>query len=72
VTARPELRVEPAIFSPRAAAAYIGITVRTLLRWREDPSVGFPPAIELSTQRIGWRREDLDAWIASRPRRRAS
>ena len=72
MTGRPVPSLElpsSAILSPRAVAAYLGVTVRTLDRWRADPAVEFPPAIELSPHRIGWRREELDHWLASRPRR---
>jgi len=59
-----------AILSARDVAAFLGIGMSTLSRWRQDPT--FPAAIELGPRRVGWRREDLDAWIASRPRRHAS
>lgn len=62
--------VLPAVLSARDVAAVLGIGMSTLSRWRLDPT--FPAPIELGPRRVGWRREDLDAWIASRPRRRAS
>ena len=27
----------------------------------------FPPPIQLSPRAVGWRAEEVDAWIASRP-----
>ncbi len=48
----------------KAAAAYIGVSLSTLknLRKREE----FPPPIRLSTNAIGWKTEDLDAWLEIR------
>ena len=65
--AAPWVAAPPAIFSPRATAAYLGIGMSTLSRYRAAPD--FPAAIELGPRRIGWRREDLDRWLAERPRR---
>jgi predicted DNA-binding transcriptional regulator AlpA len=45
------------------AAAYVGLSLTTF-RQVVAPAV---PAIRLSTGRIGWRREQLDAWIEARP-----
>lgn len=47
------------------AAAYVGLSATTF-RQVVAPAV---PAILLSTGRIAWRRDHLDAWIESRPTR---
>ena len=74
-TKRKPVKKMPAIFptevlSPRAAAAFLGLHVTTL--WRMRRAGDFPAPIELSIQRIGWRRADLERWLASRPKRHAS
>jgi predicted DNA-binding transcriptional regulator AlpA len=41
-----------------------------LRRLMYDPAyahVGFPKAVRLSTGRIGWRSDELEAWVRSRP-----
>ena len=43
---------------------------RTTL-WRRIRSGDFPPAVRLGgpeTRSVGWRAEEIKAWIASRPR----
>ena len=40
---------------------------RTTL-WRMQRTAGFPKAIQLSTNRIGWVEDEINAWLASRPR----
>lgn len=49
------------------AAAYLGISTNTLARLsRTDPS--FPRRIDISPGATGYDVEDLDRWLASRPR----
>jgi hypothetical protein len=51
--------------SRRAQAKRYGRTARTIRRWEIDPSLNYPPGIEIKGQ---WYRaeDDLDAWDAAR------
>jgi predicted DNA-binding transcriptional regulator AlpA len=37
--------------------------------WRDVRDGRFPPPIELGPNSIGWFEDEIDAWLASRPRR---
>jgi prophage regulatory protein len=37
--------------------------------WRDIRAAKFPAPIELGPNSVAWRQSELDAWIASRPRR---
>ena len=37
----------------------------TLWRWEREGS--FPGRIRLSNHSVGWRRSDIEAWLATRP-----
>lgn len=53
------------ILRPTDAAAYLGISRRTLYNLEErDPK--FPRKIVFSQRCVGWRREDIDAWIRAK------
>lgn len=52
------------VLRPRMAARYLGLSVATLRRLRLRG--GFPPAIKLTGQSIGWRVADLDQWLRER------
>jgi predicted DNA-binding transcriptional regulator AlpA len=55
------------ILSTSQAAARLDLGQSTLEKWR---CVGSGPKfIKLGTRRVGYSEADLDAWIASRPRR---
>jgi predicted DNA-binding transcriptional regulator AlpA len=45
----------------------LGINRVTL--YRMERAGRFPPSIEISTNRVGWLVEDVERWLASRPRR---
>ena len=38
-------------------------------RWRDVKAGTFPAPVELGPNRIGWFEDEIDAWLASRPRR---
>ena len=38
-------------------------------RWRDIKAGKFPAPVEIGTNRIGWFEDEIDAWLASRPRR---
>ena len=69
--------IRPALLRPEAVAAYLGVSVPTLVRLRKgDPT--FPKPLRptrrivkpASIDRIPlcWLREEIDEWIASHPR----
>lgn len=37
--------------------------------WRDIRAGRFPAPIELGENSVGWPRSEIDAWLASRPRR---
>lgn len=37
--------------------------------WRKMQTGEFPAAIELGSNGVGWFEDEIDAWLASRPRR---
>lgn len=38
-------------------------------RWRDIKAGKFPAPVEIGPNRIGWFEDEIDAWLASRPRR---
>ncbi len=51
----------------RKAAAFLGVSVRTLQRWRtEPPKGGGPPFYKLGAKRVVYRLSDLSRWAESR------
>ena len=62
MAAAPNLPGWPAVLHEEWAAAYLSLSTTTF-RSAVVPDV---PPISLSTRRQGWRRADLDAWIAKR------
>jgi predicted DNA-binding transcriptional regulator AlpA len=52
------------IDSPRTVDRRLGWCSTT--RWRLAKAGQFPAAIRLSPGRIGYRRSDIDAWLAAR------
>ena len=57
------------IYTEANAAKYLGVSIRSLQRWRtDDERLEFkgPKFIRLGEKRIGYRLSDLNAWIESR------
>ena len=52
------------IVRPRHLPQAVGLSEITIRRWRQRGE--FPEPIRLGPQAIGWRRIDIDAWLASR------
>lgn len=53
------------IYRNKAAADYLGgISLVTL--WRLSQTEGFPRKIKLSTRAVGYRKSELDTWLATR------
>lgn len=42
-----------------------GVSMTTLWRWEREGD--FPARIRLSTHSVGWRRSDIETWLATRP-----
>lgn len=53
------------VLRPRELSAMLHIHRSTLLRWRRNGIL--PPPIHLGARSIGWLRETIDQWLASRP-----
>ena len=55
------------ILSPKDASQYCGFSLSTLSRLRQIQD--FPNAIEISIGRIGFMKDEVDAWLCNRNRR---
>lgn len=54
------------VLSPEATRAVCGgLAFSTIWRMRQRGE--FPEPVQLSPNRVGWRRADIDAWLAARP-----
>ena len=63
---------EPFILRAEDVARVLGVSRMTLYRWCRAGD--FPPAIRLggsTTRAVGWRRDEVENWIESRPRTKA-
>lgn len=59
-------QIQPAlVLRKRETAALIGVSIATLDRLRASGS--FVRPIQLGEQAIGFKRADIEGWIASRP-----
>ncbi len=61
--------MQQAIFSPTQVCEYIGIC-HTSLHLKRTPTSKyfdrtFPTAVRLGARRIGFRKSDIDAWVAA-------
>lgn len=52
-----------ALLTPRECGTLLGIGARTLANWRCE---GFGPPFSKVGSRVRYRKEDVDAWVASR------
>jgi predicted DNA-binding transcriptional regulator AlpA len=62
--------VKSPVLRRRDAAAYLGVSLRTLRNLMTKP--GFPAHVQITDLLIGWFQHDLDAWLASRKVEKAS
>ena len=53
------------IIRPKQLAEKLGLTERTIRRWRRAGKL--PEPRKISVRAIGWRREDLEDWWDSLP-----
>lgn len=64
-----ELVRDRKVLSIREVVSRVGLsrsTIYEMIRRGE-----FPAPIELGPNRVGWLSDEIDAWLATRPRRRA-
>ena len=54
-----------ALMTRREVAALLRIDLRTLGRWRSDPSVGFPEPVHRARV-LRWKRTAIERWLAAR------
>ena len=54
------------IYRERDVLAVLGISKATLWRWRRAGQ--FPDPIQLGPNTVAWRRDEVESWLASRPR----
>ena len=48
--------------------AKVNASRSTIYRWESDTKSGFPQRVQLGTNSVGWYEDEIDAWLASRPR----
>ena len=53
------------LLTPDQVADMLGITTKTLQKWRLDG--GGPPAVFLTARTVRYRQADVDSWIESHP-----
>jgi predicted DNA-binding transcriptional regulator AlpA len=56
--------VKSPVLRRRDAAAYLGVSLRTLRNLMTTP--GFPAHVQITELLLGWFQADLDAWLESR------
>jgi predicted DNA-binding transcriptional regulator AlpA len=50
-------------------AEYLGVHPSTIDRYKRDPPSGFPEPYWLTPTNPRWSRDEVEAWVASRPRK---
>lgn len=68
---RTSPRALPALLDFWSLCDFIGMPKARstrLFAWRGAKNGTFPAPIKLSEARIAWRRDEVEAWLASRPR----
>ena len=48
--------------------AKVNASRSTIYRWESDRQSDFPQRVQLGTNSVGWYEDEIDAWLASRPR----
>lgn len=61
-------RLSPAVLSEDEASVYLNLAKSTLSKQRVYGGPDAIPFVKLGARRVGYLREDLDAWLASRRR----
>jgi predicted DNA-binding transcriptional regulator AlpA len=52
------------LFSRKALASFLGVSLASLDRWRADPRRNFPKPVQRFLPILRWRRAEIDAWIS--------
>jgi predicted DNA-binding transcriptional regulator AlpA len=63
-TEQTSTAIAPGYLNERAVSAYLGISMRTIQRWRLNGDG--PPYYAFGPRRILYRQSDLDAWAITR------
>lgn len=58
---------KPAALMLDAAAAYLSLSPAMVQQMAQSDD-DFPKPVQLSLRRVAWRTDELDAWLAKRPR----
>lgn len=53
------------ILRKREVSKRVGLSPVTI--WRLEKVGNFPPRVQLGTRCVGWKEEDIEKWIESRP-----
>ena len=61
----PTTRTEPEILRTNDVLARLNVSRSSLHRRRQNGT--FPKPFQLGKHAVGWRRADIDAWLADRP-----
>jgi prophage regulatory protein len=56
----------PTILRAPAVKKRVGLSYSTI--WRQEKKGAFPRRIRLSDNAVGWLEEDIQNWLANRPR----
>ena len=64
-TKMPTTRTEPETLRTNDVLARLNVSRSSLHRRRQNGT--FPKPSQLSKHAVGWRRADIDAWLADRP-----
>lgn len=56
---------------PKQAADYLGLSPKTLEKWRTDGTDG-PPYAKMGAKAVRYDMDELDLWVKSRSRRSTS
>lgn len=60
--------VKPALLRLEDAAAYVALSAALIKELGRDPESGFPRPVQLTPRRVGYRTDELDAWVTTRGR----
>ncbi len=56
------------VISQRELLARVPLGRTSIWKKGRDPNDPFPAAVALTDNKIGWYEEEIEAWLASRPR----
>jgi excisionase family DNA binding protein len=65
------IKKEPRYLTPKQAADYLGLSPKTLEKWRAAGTEG-PPFIKMGAKAVRYDMAELDLWVKSRSRHSTS